>query len=154
MSFTSPNPWRFAPRDPAFVSPDKQYEVAFWRIGEIAMSAPWGGDCAIVRDNLKLLIDEHCAAPVVWDEASQRMALPIWCKGRVQQIAVIDVRNAMCHLYARTYGVVWLKNFHGDLITGINSPVYKTKQLYFDLRLEEIECSKQLKWQEIDLAPF
>ena len=147
MYNSPPHPWNFSPIDKAFVSPNGRYKVEYRNLGEIAMSAPFGGDCAILWEDHRLDLGEHCAGPIVWNAESTQLALPIWTRKRMQQIAVVDMKTFLLRIYAETFRVLNLQSFHSGLIKGIDSPIYKPGSIVFDLLKEEIVRVKKLSQQ-------
>lgn len=139
-----PNPWNFHNTDHRLISPNKLYKLVYYSLSEIAMGAPLGGSC-FLEDNAftKIKIHDWCGGPPVWDTEGQRFAVPIWTrsllKGTVQQIGIVDVAVMELVIFAKTFRVLDLHSFDNNIISGLDSPIYRTESVFFDVKQEKIE---------------
>ena len=144
MNISYPDPWNFSNNDPGLRSPDGQFKVEFGALIEIAMGAPIGGPCFLIIGNKKIEIYSWCGGPVIWNNSSDKIALPIWTKNRAQQIAVVDLNEMTITTFKEMFRVLHFDTFNDNLITGIDSPIYMTSELNFNIDVEEIESVRQL----------
>ncbi|MFN5307912.1 MAG: hypothetical protein ACK5C0_00485 [Candidatus Kapaibacterium sp.] len=144
MNNEYPNPWNFSNIDKNLISPNGHYSVEFGELNEIAMGAPIGGECYLNFDNLKYKLNEWCAGPIIWNNLSTKIALPIWTKNRNQKIEIVDISEMKITTYKREFRVLQFHSFVHNLLQGIDSPIYMTRTLYFDVDKEEIEKTKKL----------
>ena len=132
-----PNPWDFANTNTEMHSFDNKFKIEFGELNEIAMGAPLGGKCYLITDNIKILLNNFSAGPVIWENNSYRIAIPIWkktaFKGTVQQIMIVDLYKSAVTLYKQTFNVLDLRSFNGDFIFGYDSPIHKKKILNLDI---------------------
>jgi len=139
MINTYPNPWDFSNTDINLISPDQQYRIEYGDLCEIAMGAPLGGNCYLVLNNQKLKIHDWVGGPVIWNEASTRLALPVWTFERKQQIAILDLIHLTITIYQQPFRVLQLSHFDDTCIIGIDSPMYQSKEVRFYYTKEGIE---------------
>jgi hypothetical protein len=144
MNNEYPNPWNFSNIDKNLISPNGLYKVEFGNLNEIAMGAPIGGECYLNFNNLKYKLNEWCSGPILWNNLSSKIALPIWTENRTQKIEIVDIIELKITTYTREFRVLHLHSFVDNLVQGIDSPIQTTKILYFDLDKEEIEKTRKL----------
>lgn len=133
MKKTSGTPWNFAEE---CISPNGKYKLKFFNVGEVGMSAPMGGSCFLEIDGRDYQIPGHFGGPAAWNEHSTKIALPYWTKTRSQKLAVIDTDKMELHLSAEGFRVIQLSHFEDDVIHGVDSPIYLSEKINFDLRKE------------------
>lgn len=80
-----------------------------------------------------------------WHSLNERIALPIWTKQRNQKIAIVDVANLTITTFKKEFRVLFFNKFLDNNLSGVDSPIYMTTKLIFDISKEEIEIIKQLK---------
>jgi len=134
-----PNPWDFSNTDQNLHSPNGEYRLEFGELYEIAMGAPIGGPCYLIFEDKKIKINDWVGGPVVWNETSNKITLPIWTKGRNQKISIVNIDDMTITIFKREFRVLHLDKFDGELIIGVDSPIYMTAKLNFDINKEEIE---------------
>ncbi|MGQ8867956.1 hypothetical protein [Myroides sp. TSA_177.3] len=139
MINTYPNPWNFSNTDLNLISPNQQYKIEYGDLYEIAMGAPIGGSCYLYQKNKKIKISNWAGGPVIWDETSTRLALPLWTSERKQQIGIFDLINSTLTIYQQPFRVLQLSHFDDRYIIGIDSPIYQSKAVHFDYTKEVIE---------------
>ena len=103
------------------------------------MGAPIGGSCYLYQKNKKIKISNWAGGPVIWDETSTRLALPLWTSERKQQIGILDLINSTLTIYQQPFRVLQLSHFDDRYIIGIDSPIYQSKAVHFDYTKEVIE---------------
>ena len=144
-----PNPWNFSNSDKNLFSFDKKYKIEYGELYEIGMGAPLSGECYLVdSENKKILLNNWCAGPIVWETNSHKLLLPIWSKsffkGTVQKIAIADILKKEITIYTQTFNVLDIRTFDENIISGYDSPIYKTKVLNLDVTKMEIEVVKKI----------
>jgi len=144
MNDNYPNPWDFSNADKNLTSNDGQFRIEFGELNEIGMGAPIGGKCFLVTNtNDKILLNQWCGGPILWETRSNKVVLPIWTrkflKGTVQQIAIADLDTRTLTTYSQTFRVLDLRTFDDKNIYGYDSPIYKTKTLSLDISRMKID---------------
>jgi hypothetical protein len=138
-----PNPWDFSNIDKNTYSFDKKYKIEFDGLNEIAMGSPIGGKCYLTYTNKRKLLNDWCGGPILWENHSHKVALPIWTrkffKGTVQQIGIADLQKMTLTIYKETFRVLDLRTFDGNIINGYDSPIHKIKTLNLDITKMKVE---------------
>ncbi|MBB6004025.1 hypothetical protein [Arcicella rosea] len=147
MSSDYPNPWNFSNIDKNLLSPNGKYKIEFGELYEMAMGAPIAGECYLIFDDKKIKINEWTGGPVIWNETSGKIALPIWTKNRNQKISIVDINNLTITTYKKEFRVLHFNKFEENKLSGIDSPFYMTTKLNFDINKEEVETIKQIKYK-------
>ena len=142
MKKSSGNPWNF---HLAYPSPDNQHKIEYQNVGEIAMSAPHGGSCILYVHGKKYEPDAHFGGPALWNSESDKIAIPLWTRSRNQKLAIIDIKKMTLAISAKNFRVIQLEDFQENLISGIDSPIYKTEKIEFELELEDFEQVLDIK---------
>lgn len=109
------------------------------------MGAPISGECYLILDDKKLKLYDCCCGPIIWNNSSNKIALPIWTKQRNQKISIVDVTNLTITTFKKEFRVLHFNNFLDNYLFGIDSPIYRRTTLNFDIEKEEIETIKKLK---------
>ena len=137
MSRKYPNPWNFEEQLPA---PKTGHQLEYDQVGEIAMSSPLIGDLyLILNTGEKIHISKSAGGPAIWDKVGLKAAYPVWTKTRSQQLQVLDIAAGKIITYAQVFRVLDLERFEGDVIIGVDSPIYQSVELQFDLMKAEQE---------------
>ena len=144
MNNEYPNPWNFSNIDKNLLSPNGKYKIEFGELYEIAMGAPIGGECYLIYDDKKIKLNDWSGGPIIWNEINEKIALPIWTKQRNQKIAIVDLANLTITTFKKEFRVLHFNKFLDNNLFGIDSPIYMTAKLNFDIDKEEIETIKQL----------
>ncbi len=144
MNNEYPNPWNFSNIDKNLLSPNGEYKIEFGELYEIAMGAPIGGECYLMHENKKLKLNEWCGGPIIWNESSYKIALPIWTKLRNQKISIVDINNQTITTFKKEFRVLHFKKFIDNNLFGLDSPIYMTTQLNFNIDKEDVETIKRL----------
>ena len=142
MKKTSGTPWNFAEE---YSSPDGRYKLRFFNVGEVGMSAPLGGGCYLEFDGRGYELPGHFGGPVAWNEHSTKAALPYWTKKRSQRLAVVDVEKMELLLSEEIFRVIQLSHFEDELICGVDSPIYLSEKIEFDLRRQPMGASVEIR---------
>ena len=145
MNNIYPNPWDFSNSDKNLTSPNKKYRIEYSELYEIAMGAPIGGECFLISDDIKIKLSDFCSGPIIWNQDSSKIALPIWTKNRDQKIGVFDIESKTITLYKRKFRVLQLDSFINNKITGIDSPIFQTEIIEINTKTELIESITNLK---------
>lgn len=84
----------------------------------------------------------RCAGPPAWEAGSRYVAIPVWIdkffRGKVQQLAIIDIEKRELKLFSKIFSVLDLRSFHESIIYGYDSPIRKTQTVTFDVQKEKI----------------
>ena len=139
MDITYPNPWDFTDSDLNLTSPDGKYKVDYENFGEIAMGGPIGGRYTITIANKIFIISDWASGPVIWNKESTKVAFPSWTKNRKQKVTVADIDNLTITIYKLEFRVLHITGFTNNIITGIDSPIYKAKEIIFNIENEVVE---------------
>jgi hypothetical protein len=138
-----PNHWDFSNIDKNTYSFDKKYKIEFDELNEIAMGSPIGGKCYITYGNERKLLNDWCGGPILWNNENYKVVLPIWTrkflKGTVQKIGVADIKKITLTIYKEIYSVLDLRTFDGNIISGYESPIHKTKTLNLEITKLKVE---------------
>lgn len=129
-------PWNF---EIQYSSPDGQKSLEFGYVGEVAMGAPLSGECFLNIGIEKYKLKGMFGGPVVWSENSEIAAIPYWTIDRFQKLAIIDVNAMELSLSKKMYRVIELSEIKNGLVIGIDSPIYRTEEIEFDIETEEYE---------------
>lgn len=141
----NPDPWNFLNTDENLKALNGKFKVEYGELHEIAMGAPIGGPCFLVTDGKKTKLSDWCGGPIVWNDASTKIALPIWTKDRAQKIAIVDVASKTITTYKKEFRVLHFDGFQDNYLLGIDSPIHRTEELNFNIDTEEIEQVKELE---------
>ena len=110
MSHKYPNPWNFNNIDKCLKSPNRLYRVEFGGLCEIAMGAPIGGECFLLKDGKKIKLNNFCGGPIIWNNLSAKIALPTWTRSRKQKIVIIDIETMTATTYSKEFRVFKILN--------------------------------------------
>lgn len=124
-------------------SPDNFHRLVYYDLNEIPMAGPIGGECYLeTKDHNKIKIHDWCGGPPVWETVGRMVAIPIWVRypreGLVQHIGVVDVIKKELRIYSKTFSVVDLRSFDGEVIYGLVSSAKGMGDLVFDVGKEKI----------------
>jgi hypothetical protein len=145
-----PNPWDFPNENSNRLENENKAVIEYSNLTEVGMGAPIGGPCELKRNGLdKVLIDNWCGGPAIWNENGLKLAIPIWdssfFKGKFQRIGLVDLEKLTLSKFKKTYKVLDLRTFNGKLIKGFDSPIHKTIMVEFDIEKEQIEQIIKIK---------
>ena len=62
-----PNAWHFGNSDKRMKSASGDYRIEYGDLMEIAMGAPLGGQAFLISGQKRILIDNWCSGPPIWD---------------------------------------------------------------------------------------
>lgn len=144
MGNNYPDPWNFSNTDKNLVSPNGKYKVEFGDLHEIAMGAPISGKSFLILGDKRIKLNDQTGGPIIWNESSDKVAMPVWGKDRLQRILVADITNLSIAVFERKFRVLQFKKFDADILSGIDSPIYMTTDFHFDLNNEKIDRIEQL----------
>jgi len=142
MNLSFADPWDFMNGDPVLLSPAGDERIEYEELHEIGMSAPLGGVSYLVKDNQRYLIDETCAGPAIWNVSGKYAAIPLWTtgffNGGMQRIGIVVIDKIEMFIYKRKFRLLHLKSFDGSVVTAVDSPIHKRKELEIDLSKEKV----------------
>jgi hypothetical protein len=144
----SQNPWTFSNNDRALSSPDMTKRIEYGELKEIAIGSPLVGQCFLIDAGIKYELANFCAGPPIWETEGKLVAIPIWARklftGTVQQIIIVDTIKRTRTLYRNTFRVLDLHSFTKNIVYGYDSPIYKTKEIAFDINKSKISKVENL----------
>jgi len=113
------------------------------------MGAPIGGKCLLeIANKKKVLINNWCGGPAVWETDGQLIAIPIWqrksWKGTVQQIGIVNTEKMELKIFSKVFRVLDLRSFNKTTISGYDSPIHNQSIVDFNIEQEKIETIIQL----------
>lgn len=146
---TYPNAWSFENTDKQLTSPDQELKIEYGELIEIAMGAPLAGQCFLLnKKGEKILIDEWCGGPPIWDTDGKKIAAPKWThtllRGVFQQLLILDAQTGELTLYKKKFNVLNLRTFDKNKIYGYDFPIHKTRTVKFDLETEKIKERRKI----------
>ncbi|MGV6832051.1 MAG: hypothetical protein ACWA5P_10900 [bacterium] len=127
-------PWDFKNEYPA---PNGLILLEFGDLGEVAMGAPLSGECFLNINGAKRKLDGLFGGPIVWSENSEIAAIPYWTKNRAQKLVIIDTKRMRMMISKKNFRVIELSEIKNGLVLGIDSPIYRTEQIKFNIAAEE-----------------
>ncbi len=142
MNKPTGTPWDFSNE---YVSPNGYHKLEYGYVAEIGMGGPLSGECFLETNNRKLKLEGIFGGPVVWNNLSDKVAIPFWTKSRLQKLAIIDIPKMSISISERDFRVIKLSKFEGYIVSGIDSPIYRTKKIEFDIEKEKFERTIGIK---------
>jgi len=122
------SPWElFARKD----SPDGLSIATFDDAFEIAMGAPTRGTLTVTKAGYDqpISVIHDASGSVVWSSDSKMLAFPRWTENRDQNLCVLNLIDGKIEATAGRYDVLQLDSFHDGLVVGVDSPIYRPKQV-------------------------
>ena len=116
------DPWAYGAN---LKSPNGSLVATISDASEIAMGAPTSGTLTISNG----ITIPHCNPSMVWSEDSQYLAVPQWTDNNSQNLVIISMIDAKQYMFKTLYRVLELSKFIDGEITGVDSPIHKTKKL-------------------------
>ena len=135
-------PWDFANE---YTSPNGKLILEFGYVGEIAMGAPLSGECFLKINGEKNKLNGMFGGPIVWSENSEKAAIPYWTQKRFQKLAIIDTNRMKILISKRDFKVIELSKFENGFVYGIDSPIYRTKVIEYDVETEKYSDEIDIK---------
>ena len=146
-STTTANPWNF---DTEVNSPNGALKAVYKGINEIAMGSPLIGQLYIhdLKSNSQTLLSYCAGGPALWAQDNNLLAFPVWIRrwfARTdQKLAVVDIGARSVFLSKDYYSVIATNSFEGNLIHGVNSPIFRSRS--FTLRFpNDFRFSSQIE---------
>ena len=97
---------------------------------EIAMGAPAAGRLFV---NGKA-ISKRCSTSIIWSDDSRYIAFPEWTWSNNQKLKILNVQSGKIKKLFKSYSVLELSGFNNLVISGVDSPIYKPKNLNVELK--------------------
>ena len=135
-------PWDFANE---FTSPNRKLSLEFGYAEEVAMGAPIAGECFLKTGKGNFTLNGTFGGPAIWNESSDKAAIPYWTPYRSQKLAIIDVNEMKILISEKKFRVIQVSKFENGVIYGIDSPIYEPETIEFN-----VETEKYLKELKID----
>ena len=85
---------------------------------------------------------EGCSPSAVWSDDSKFLAVPQWVPVRRQRVLVISMEKKTAGWVSGKFSVLELHSFSGGKIKGIDSPVYKPREIEIDF--------SEVRWKETE----
>ncbi|MFV0478368.1 MAG: hypothetical protein ACK5ME_11100 [Parahaliea sp.] len=145
MGDSHPNPWSFSNDDENLFSPDKNFKVEYKSLNEIAMGSPLTGASYLIYNDKKIKLNEWSGGPCIWRREGDAVALPLWVENNNQQILMVNLVDLTVVTFRRRFRVLYFRNFFGNTLSGIDSPVYQPEKFIFNINNEKIEEILPLK---------
>ena len=123
-------------------SPDGQNKAVMNDGHEFGQGSPTIGSLVLSNG----LTFEGCSPSAVWSDDSNFLAVPQWKLYRRQRILVISIDKGSFGYTADIYSVLELHSFSAGKINGIDSPVYKPREI-------EVDVSK-IRWPDPNADSF
>ncbi len=142
MNKTIGTPWDFANE---YISPNGQLSLEYGYVGEVAMGAPLSGECFLKIVKSKIKLDGMFGGPIVWSENSDKAAVPYWTRNRFQKLAIIDINEMKILISKKDFRVIELSKFENGLVYGIDSPIYRTEKIEFNVGIEKFSNEIKIK---------
>jgi hypothetical protein len=121
------SPWN---GDVEVSSPNGEFVAKVVSTHEIAMGAPVSGMLFV---NGKA-ISKRCSSSIVWSNDSRFIAFPEWTWSNNQKLKILNVQSGKIKKLFKAYRVLELEGFNDLIISGVDSPIYKPKNLNVKLR--------------------
>ena len=121
-------------------SPDGQFTAVIDEAGEVGQGAPTYGTLELSNG----LTFEGCNPSAVWSDDSKFLAIPQWTAVQRQRILVISVEQASAGYTRDIFSVLELHSFSRGKIKGIDSPIYKPREIEIDL--------SEVRWKDSETA--
>lgn len=157
MTNSSNSPWDFANDYDKFHSPDMSKWLEYAGLHEVNQGGPLAGAIALLSHTHGAIISDWAAGPPVWDEYSLKVAFPIWnatlFKGRFQRLVVVDTKDETITVFAEKFRVLRLYTFEKNIISGQDSPLHETKEVFFNALNSKIKSSQKYQLEERSLFP-
>jgi len=145
-----PNAWHFGNSDKQMKSASGDSRIEYGDLMEIAMGAPLGGQAFLISGQKRILIDNWCSGPPIWDSEGKKVAIPKWTrtfwKRTLQQLIVIDLSNGVKITFQRKFNILDLRSFEKNIVYGFDSPLHMPRTIAFDINKEKIEAKNKLSW--------
>ncbi|UPT67089.1 MAG: hypothetical protein M0D57_22230 [Sphingobacteriales bacterium JAD_PAG50586_3] len=147
---TLPGPWNFGNDDKGMVSPSGKYRLEYGDLREFGQGSPLQGALFLtnVKSGKKVKLFELAGGPPVWDEHDDIAAVPVWWMGcmvgRSQRLLLIDLTRKELVLFKKKFKLLDLKVLSYAVITGTDSPVYKSKRVVFNIGKNKVAFKKAI----------
>lgn len=143
------NPWDFSNKSPQNYSHDKSHRIVYHDLHEIGQGSPLVGKAYMVDDlDTTKLIDSSAAGLPIWDSSRNIVAIPIWTrtllKETVQRIAIINSANNEVRIFKKVFDVIQFLTFENEILTFIEDPLRKKKEIHFDIETEKLHETRKL----------
>ncbi|GLX77337.1 hypothetical protein tinsulaeT_06770 [Thalassotalea insulae] len=93
------------------------------------MGAPTSGVLSIDGK----IISTRCNPSIIWSNDSMHLAFPEWTRSNSQKLMVYSVKSKELKVLPKIYRILELKNFDGLCIEGVDSPIYKPKDINIEI---------------------
>ncbi len=120
------SPWAY---EANVESPNQRYLASVTNANEIAMGAPTSGILSIDGK----IISTRCNPSIIWSNTSEYLAFPEWTKANDQKLMVYSMKSGDLKQLPKTYRVLELKQFNDWNIKGVDSPIYKSKEINVEI---------------------
>jgi hypothetical protein len=110
-------------------SPNGRITAVIDKASEFGQGSPTTGILKLSNG----LTFEGCNPSAVWSDDSKFLAVPQWTVKNRQRLLVISIEQASVGYAPDIYSVLELRSFSRGKIKGIDSPVYKPREIEIDL---------------------
>jgi len=144
-----PNAWDFPNEISNKLKNENNATLEYSNLYEIGMGAPISGICKLNKNVGNIIIADNCGGPALWNESGLKLAIPIWensfLRGKIQKIGIVDLEKNTLTKYKKKFRVLNLESFNNNKITGIDSPIHKSKTIEFNIENEKVEKIIEIK---------
>jgi hypothetical protein len=144
-----PNAWDFPNEISNKLKNENNATLEYSNLYEIGMGAPISGICKLNKNGGNIIIAVNCGGPALWNESGLKLAIPIWensfLRGKIQKIGIVDLEKNTLTKYKKKFRVLNLESFNNNKITGIDSPIHKSKTIEFNIENEKVEKIIEIK---------
>ena len=144
-----PNAWDFPNEISNKLKNENNATLEYSNLYEIGMGAPISGICKLNKNGGNIIIADNCGGPALWNESGLKLAIPIWensfLRGKIQKIGIVDLEKNTLTKYKKKFRVLNLESFNNNKITGIDSPIHKSKTIEFNIENEKVEKIIEIK---------
>ena len=110
-------------------SPNGQITAVIDDASEVGQGAPTYGTLKLSSG----LTFKGCNPSAIWSDDSKFLAIPQWTERRMQRLLVISIEQGSVGYAPYIYSVLELHSFSRGKIKGIDSPIYKPREIEIDL---------------------
>lgn len=127
-------------------SPDGRITAVIDEASEFGQGSPTIGTLKLSNG----LIFDKCNPSAVWSDDAKFLAIPQWRTTERQRILIISIEQATFGYTDKIFSVLELHSFSAGKIKGIDSPVYKPREIKIDLsEVRWIGSEAATRWQQL-----
>lgn len=128
---TTTSPWSYKATLP---SPDGKLTADFDEAMEVGQGAPTRGTLKIEYKDKQEVISRSAGASLAWSDDSRFLAFSEWTKNMNQVLCIYDTKEERIDRAPNQYRVIELKDFKNGVVHGIDSPIYRSKEINYEYK--------------------